>query len=199
MKVKDHKGNEYKSINSMHNAYGISSGTYYYRLNKGMSLKEILETPLMKSKTYYDHLGNEYNSLEDMCYAYKISKSAYKYRIKAGWNLKDILLTKVRGSAFKDIVEDRQLDKGNSTPGVTFEKRLKARCSEKASKITTRPKRKGVEDHKGNHYNTVEEMCDAYNTTPNTFYRKIMQGYSVEDALNYRVRYNYKHRRLDKK
>ena len=38
-------------------------------------------------------------------------------------------------------------------------------------------------DHKGNHYNSVKEMCKAYNIDYGTFYKRLKKGWSIPKAL----------------
>jgi len=42
---------------------------------------------------------------------------------------------------------------------------------------------KAVEDHLGNQYKSISEMCDRYNILPVTFQSRRKQGLSVKDSL----------------
>lgn len=48
--MKDHLGNEFKTIRAMYLSYGLNESLYYQRKRLGMSLKEILTTPIQKRK-----------------------------------------------------------------------------------------------------------------------------------------------------
>lgn len=51
-KVKDHLGNEYKSISEMCRHYGITFASYEHRIESGMSLEKSLTTPVRPKKKY---------------------------------------------------------------------------------------------------------------------------------------------------
>lgn len=68
-RVKDHLGNEYKSISEMCRHYGINLNSYKNRIESGMSLEKSLTTPVAvrcRGKKYTDHFGNVFNSLSEM-------------------------------------------------------------------------------------------------------------------------------------
>lgn len=99
MKVKDHLGNEFSSIEEMRNHYGISKGAYDYRIQHGWSQEKALTTPM--TKPVFDHIGNEYASITEMCKHYGISKQLYDVRIKLGWSLSKTLTTPVKNSKWQ--------------------------------------------------------------------------------------------------
>lgn len=47
-------------------------------------------------------------------------------------------------------------------------------------------------DHKGNVYETLEDMCEAYNIKPETFTSRINRGWMLEEALLTPLMANYK-------
>ncbi len=86
----DHLGKEYPSEKARAEAWGISYSTYFKRKERGLSLKETLETPLRvadgsKEKIYKDN---------------GISKSLYYRKLNQGWNEEEIIrvpeITKIR-------------------------------------------------------------------------------------------------------
>lgn len=48
--VKDHLGQEFKTIREMYLHYGLNESVYYQRKRIGMSLEDILSTPIRKQK-----------------------------------------------------------------------------------------------------------------------------------------------------
>lgn len=48
--------------------------------------------------------------------------------------------------------------------------------------------KKSRKDHLGNKYESLKEMCDAYNINESTYWRRIKKGYSVKDALTKPIR-----------
>lgn len=94
--VKDHLGNSYSSIKAMCDAYGISTSTYYLRMNmKGCSVKEALTNPVAPYRQsrgeVYDHKGNVYPSKLKMCEAYGITCSTFASRVRKGWSVEKAL------------------------------------------------------------------------------------------------------------
>ena len=104
--IKDHLGNEYKSMNDMCKHYNIVEKTFVGRIGRGMSLEDALTKPIDTSKSSYieckDHLGNEYKSLSAMCRAYGITVSLYRARLKSGWDLETALTVSKTRKVCKD-------------------------------------------------------------------------------------------------
>ncbi len=48
--------------------------------------------------------------------------------------------------------------------------------------------KKACEDHKGNMYTSITEMCNAYGISTDTFKQRIREGWSLKDALTTEVR-----------
>ena len=79
--VVDHKGNTYKSILEMCNAYNLKQVTFYHRKKLGWSLEECL---VGREKYVEDHEGNRFATLKEMCEHWGISYAAYEHRIRGG-------------------------------------------------------------------------------------------------------------------
>lgn len=91
---KDHKGKMYDSIRDMLEEYGIKYSEYRNMINKGYSLRDILEHKVTSnSRKCKDHKGNEYDSLSEMCKAYNVGLSAYTRRIDRGMTVQEALET----------------------------------------------------------------------------------------------------------
>lgn len=86
-KVVDHLNKEFNSVKEMCDHWGITLRQYYWRLNHGWSLKDILT----KSLAVVDHEGNKWENTSDMCLYWGVKLSTFKYRIKHGWSLKNAL------------------------------------------------------------------------------------------------------------
>jgi hypothetical protein len=110
--VKDHLGNEFKSIAAMVRYYGVHPRSYYAKLQRGVPLKYILTETRKLGDFHKDHLGKEYPSLQAMCDAYGINSKVYLERTgRLGWGKKDALTTPVGVS-----VEKRTDHLGNVYP-----------------------------------------------------------------------------------
>lgn len=91
--VVDHKGNTYKSILEMCNAYNLKQVTFYHRKKLGWSLEECL---VGRESYVEDHEGNRFANLKEMCEHWGISYAAYEHRIRGGLSQRDALTVGVK-------------------------------------------------------------------------------------------------------
>ena len=113
--IKDHTGQEFKSISQMCRAWNISRSTFNARTKSGWNIEQALTKPCAKidiqQKDCYDHLGNHYASQNKMCEHYGITHHTLNTRLnKLGWSLEDAL-TK------QNIINATEI---NDTYGHTF-------------------------------------------------------------------------------
>lgn len=94
--MKDHKGNEYKTVADMARAWDKSPKLVRRRLQDGWSLEDALTKDAKPVKrTYHDHLGNEYESLEQLAETYNIHRTTLITRLKT-MTLEDALTMPVQ-------------------------------------------------------------------------------------------------------
>ena len=192
-KIKDHLGNEYKSIAEMCRHYNMPVRTYYRRIQIGWNIYEALTIPIRLSRGYTatDHLGNIYENIEHMCKHYKIDIQTYKYRICCGWSKERALTQPVRmistaidHKGTKFISENEMCRHYNITPD-TYRSRIKHGWS--IEKALTTPVREHIRccavDHLGNEYESVSEMCRAYSIDASIYRLRIESGLSIGQAL----------------
>ena len=86
--VKDHLGNEFKTLKEMCRHYGVEWGTFVNRQEKHWTLKQCL---LGKDKSVKDHRGKEHPSLKALCEAHGVSYGRIRYRVRNGWSIEDAL------------------------------------------------------------------------------------------------------------
>lgn len=87
----DHKGKKFSSVKAMCEHYGVTSYSYYTRLNRGLSLEECLRSDNLGVKACTDHLGNEFTSLKAMCKYHGVNTSVYIRRKNKGLSLEECL------------------------------------------------------------------------------------------------------------
>lgn len=197
--IKDHLGNEYKSVSAMAESYGIAQRTLHTRLKK-MSVEEALTKPIGPSKRKNgckDHLGNKYPSKSAMCNAYGIDKSLFFSRIKIGWTLEDALtapmqklpkntktVTDHKGQKFESV---SAMCKHWKMTRSTYNARIKQGWS--IEDALTKPKKdvnmaaQTCKDHLGNEYPSLNAMCRVYNISRYMYQERINSGWSLEKAL----------------
>lgn len=95
--TQDHLGNQFTSIKSMCDHYGVSPAQFANRLSLKWSLEDALTKETRQlTKPATDHLGNKYDSQSEMCATYNISHTLFCKRIERGWDLSDALTTPPR-------------------------------------------------------------------------------------------------------
>ena len=140
--------------------------------------------------------GVEYPSISAMCEAYGASESRYRYRVKAGWTIEKALSVKEHGNGkettcpkgveyrsfsamCKAYKVNRKVVESRMNMGFTLEEVL---AQLKNNHIKTR-KRGKCEDHLGQVFSSVTEMCAHWSVVDSTYFCRLRKGYSVEDAL----------------
>ena len=135
--VKDHLGNEYRTVYEMCKYYNIGAQTYYKRIQRGSTLKEALEKPVRLRKnadSIVDHIGNKYESIDEMCKHYNVNIKTYYNRLNHGCTLEEALTKndkKVKGT--KGIEKD-ELDESIDTFFYVFDQLLEKDFSDEEAK-----------------------------------------------------------------
>lgn len=148
-----------------------------------------------------DHLGNTFASVSDMCRHYGIPNSTYNNRIRRGWTVEQALTTAngdvKRKYGYKKLWYDhlgnefRSVREMAEAWGITDKiywsrKRI---CKWPLEKILTTPPceyptiSKACEDHEGNRYPSVSEMCRHYGIKLSRFKERLKLGWDVKRAL----------------
>lgn len=207
-KVCDHEGREFKSIKALCEHYGISRYVYKHRKKRNWSLEKILTTPMGQTcgHVIIDHEGREFESIEALCRHYGITTSLYRNRIGYNWPLEKICTTPVKQVG--NIVEDH---KGNKFPSIKklcdcynittimYSTRIKRGWTlEKTLTTPARQQHRGVvEDHKGNKFSSIKEMCAHYGIKPEVYDGRIKRGWTIKDALTTKQLFERKRKIVD--
>lgn len=139
----------------------------------------------------YDHLGNSFKTLKELLAAHNISQSAYYKRRSRGMTLQEIL--------DKEILDRHVVDHlGNTYESLikmcehynikkdTYKHRLKIGLSvEEALTLEKRKvrRKKTIEDHKGNKFETIIDMCKYWGISVDLYRSRRAYGWSLRDAL----------------
>lgn len=194
-KVKDHLGNEYKSVSEMCRHYGINLNSYKNRIESGMSLEKSLTTPVReKHKKCKDHLGNEFNSVVEMCEHYEIDANLFRCRERLGWSLKDILETPRKvtdrrkeyedsdGNKFKNKTELANFHNMSDVryyrlmkSGYTLEDDENHKCYVRSCNVVTDPF--------GKTHRTLNNMLKYYDISKSSYFGYIVTGRTLKDLL----------------
>ena len=202
--VVDHKGNSFSTIKKMCAHYGVAVRTYKYRLAQGWGLEAALtksiDTTSIVQKSVIDYKGVQFKSIAEMCSTYGLRVATYKYRIAHGWDIEQALTIPLNSKPFL-LPKKRKLlhfdHKGNGyrskaemckAYGIslyTFKKRQADGLSleETLELPVAREHSFTFKDHTGAEYETLREMCSAWNVSVHTYQKRISKGYSLEMAL----------------
>lgn len=198
----DHLGNRYNSIEAMCRAYGTNGTTFNRRIKRKMSVEEALTMERVKGrkKECIDHLGNRYKTVKDMVSAYGITTDTFYRRIKIGKTLEEALTTSKRNVCTDHLGNQYEnkivMCETYGVNVITFSTRIKKGKTLKEALITNRHNRTWSRnpikvDHLGNRYNSFGNMCDYYNISSSTVYRRLEKGFTLEDTLTLPVlKYN---------
>lgn len=191
--IKDHKGNEFATLTEMYAAYNVSKSAFQQRRRKGLSLEECLTG----EKPVHDHLGNNFSTTQDMLRYHNVSSVKYYSRIKNGWSLEEALMGERsddtedcfydhKGNKFKNAKEACEFYHVNETTfgyrkqkGFSLEECLTGIKSE--NKYVN--EKYQVEDHEGNKFRSMEEMCLYHGTTYHKYLNKKKKGLPLAECL----------------
>ena len=197
--IKDHLGQEFRSVDEMCNHWGVPDSTFDQRRAKGMSIEEALTTTTEEIKNHHvkDHLGQEFPSKDAMCRHWGIDRQVFFGRQKLGWPLKDILTTPKNTVAKNSVqITDHEGNAFNSISDLcrhwhiglsTYRERRKRGWSMKDA-LTLKQKservvQKPCTDHLGKEYPSLAAMCKHYGLPRTMFSSRLKLGWSLEDAL----------------
>lgn len=194
----DHLGNVYKTIKDMCAAYGISYDTYRKRLEFGHNKEKAL-TLSCKNEKITDHKGTEYSSIDDMCRNYGVSSETYRRRLMYGEGKEEALTSCIKSTSRVDI--QRRTDHlGNVYPSIkdmcnaynvsvyVYNKRIKRGMTKEQALDSKTVRRKQETRHSREAlkrgFSSVNKMCAAYGISANTYYKRLGQGYTVDEVLS---------------
>lgn len=196
----DHLGKEYKSINAMCKAYNMNRQTLRYRINAGYTLERALtleidhaNNEIRNNERVEDHKGNKFASYKDMCEHYNISVNTFYGKRQKGMSIKEILEPEKKvedheGNKFLTIGEMCRYWNVSET---AYYKRINNGWSLKdalvgrdCNKVPHKNNSIKCEDHKGNKFASISEMCDYWNISTGTYYGRIKDGWTKEEALS---------------
>lgn len=196
--VYDHEGNMYESKKKMLEEYGISENYFNKRIRNGCSLEEALTKPVKKQKvsTVYDHAGRAYKDTMEMCAAYGISIPMFQGRLKRKWSLEEALTTpklttpandpKYKNkAAYDDLDAEADIDELLMEIRNAFDaSQLREILEKKKKKSKKRPGPKfPCKDHRGNHFDSMRDMCEAYGQSLSLYRHRTTDGWPISYAL----------------
>lgn len=199
----DHLGQEFPSMSAMAKHWEISNSTLQRRLKTmQLSVKQALtlstEACRALSRNCTDHTGRSFASKADMCKHWKIPSDIYFSRLGIGWSQEKALTTPVNSKPknAKEITDHEgnrflsisDMCKHWNMTRSTYNARIKSGWSAKDA-LTTPQKQVNItkqtwQDHLGNQYESLNQMCKTYGITHHTFYTRLNRlGWTLEKSL----------------
>lgn len=201
IKIKDHLGNEYRSINALCDAYGLTTNTFKSRMQRGLTLEQALTMGSRKcSKNKYEYNDEVFSSLAALCDAY--AKTSYKNvynKLKCGWTLEQ---------ALNDLPNFRKSDENGEIIKSIYKYAIAHGVPKSGLQAVYYRIRKGmspadaIKDYKlksehdknkkvdmninGVHVTTVKAAAHAAGKNYYTVLRRLNHGKSLHDALTFK-------------
>lgn len=189
--VTDHLGNEYPTVTALCKHYGINYSSYMQQKARGYSLEEIIS----KQRQYEGLDGNVFPSLIEMAEHYNLPYSAVlrahatlpheeflNYLRNPEQGFGPFCVTDHKGQQFK-TTEDMVKHYGITRTAYNQRLRKLKWSLEKTLTTPVRNRRKVIEDHKGNTYQTIDELSETYGITKGVYWARLKLGWSLEKTL----------------
>ena len=195
------QGKVYNSYKAAYEFYGIDRNTFYKRKSLGWPLDKCITTEIWggtrggKGSLVKDHKGNEFRNINEMCKHWKVRKNTFQNRLNAGLPLEEALterghkITDHKENEFKNISEmceawgiNKNTYYRKNKQGISLKDILEANGTEikKEKKAVVQ---KWITDHKGNRFETVDELCKAWKISKQYYYLKKRKGWRLKDIL----------------
>ncbi len=145
-----------------------------------------------------DHLENTYRNQKDMCKYYGIKIGTFKNRRTLGWSLEEALTlppVDIRhgnraidhlGNAYlnrEDMCEHYGIDVGTFYSRIGSGRTIEEALTTPIADVCMRAN-KPCQDHLGNEFCSIREMCKHYRIKEKAFYMRVRKyGWSLERAL----------------
>ena len=156
-----------------------------------------------------DHLGKDFNSVQEMCDYWEIPRTTYENRIKRERLSLEDALTRPKKDIRKNNCKQCQDHLGNNFNSIkemcefynisvtTYKRRLKKGISVKNALIIPtiniiENQNKRCQDHLGNNFNSIKEMCEFWNITPGIYQTRFKRyKWSLEKTLTTQAKNYY--------
>lgn len=181
--VKDHLGNEYKSLKAMLGHYNVSHPVYYRRQKQGLSLEGCLAPVKQQMHAYTDEDGITYPSIKEYCRKKGIKYTTFLMRKTGGYN--------ARKPVFDHLGKQWQSKRAmydhygvHSSYEYAY-KGLGLSCGEiiQIALAKKTDKTKQIVDHEGNIFSSYTEVCRHWHLRYTTFISRIRHNWDIKDAI----------------
>lgn len=207
-KVTGPDGTEYNSISEMCRHYNVRYSVYNSRISRGYTQAQALgiERDFTINHPVTGPDGVTYKSISEAARAFNKSPTLVYKRLVHGWNIEEALATdpyakeKYESPDGKKFKRKEDMYRSLGLTRAAYSSRIRHGWN-RAEALSVpnlhdncrHRKRKAI-TFKGQTYWSITEICKKYGINIDTYYKRINNGWSIEDALTIPVR----HRRRSK-
>lgn len=197
----------YSSIKELCDEHGVNYCTFYYRKNKGWTMKECLfgKKSLSIKSFGIKFEGIRYSSYSELCKKYNVNYTTFMARRKKGWDIEECVFGK-RDRKIKDTSASEKIEKKkplnyqekvyssyqewceeNDVDYELFKKRMNMGwyIDDCIYGRSSDDERAGVE-YQGIVYSSFNNLCKKYGRNPREVYDKMnVLGWSLGKALQH--------------
>lgn len=197
--VKDHLGQEFKSIAEMCRYWGIKRNTYYSRIRIGLSVREALTSgKKLERISFTDKDGQYYHSLSEYCRLNNKSMTTISSRYRKASSIEtidlesnanesgdDLRCKRVKDHLGKEFRSETDMCRYYGVKVGTYRKRIEAGIDKETALYPGKlgKKKEVYYDHLGNKYYSIKEMCEKYGIGQCTFKSRLESGKDIQHAL----------------
>ncbi len=186
----EYQGKTFDSIRSLAEFTGIKAGTLQYRLSKGWSVEDSVQTPVAEIPTQIIYDGSTYDSISELAKARNLDYRRLYTRLLYGWSLEDAVKTPVRHQRNpityqeKEYPSVRALAKELEIPySILSHYAARSESIEKAVEKSRVSLAKEKPFLWSKSYESYEEIARAYGIGAGALCSRAARGESLEEAV----------------
>lgn len=198
MSCKDYMGNVFNDESEMCKHWGITEELYKFRIKKGYSVMEALCYNSVTNAPFVDFMGNKFKNVDEMCEFHDVNCNLFIENYNNGVDIKTCLASsrflyqvgtlRVRctdhlGNAYSSY---KDMCAAYGVAPKIFNNRKRAGWNVRdclLGKDRQREWNGRCQDHLGKWYDSLKDMCEAYNISVATFKDRLNDGWDLQGCL----------------
>lgn len=194
----DHNGDKYETLEAMCTHWGITEELYKFRIKKGYSVMEALCYNSATTAPFVDFMGNKFKNVDEICEYHDVNCNLFIENYNNGVDIKTCLASsrflyqvgtlRVRctdhlGNAYSSY---KDMCAAYGVAPKIFNNRKRAGWNVRdclLGKDRQREWNGRCQDHLGNWYDSLKDMCEAYNISVATFKDRMKDGWDLQGCL----------------
>lgn len=185
----EYMGQEFDSIKSLADHVEISAATLRYRLSKGWSVTDAVQTPVAEIPKKIIYEGKTYDSIAKFAEAMHLDYQRLYIRLSYGWSLEDAVQTPVKQtgnqtiyqgkeySSVKALAEELKIPYSILSHHANRTESIEEAVEKSYASLASKPVLWG------NVYESYEEIAQVYGINPGSISNRLAQGITLESAV----------------